>query len=218
MWKARASEWCWSHTQMQQVSKEELCSGKLAEGTEINIGNCSAVKWQEISGAVPGARIHFGRMCWKQTLLWGLTGWCAPAWRIPALSLTNAKDFLELKGFCRPQPLLGWSALSQDCGCLGLEQSRVSASGVLLHTSVCGQTILGSPVVVCLDVWAGTLSGGASLVLQDVALPGQDTLCQLPFPGVAAKAPEQLLSVNSLVFWQFCRITFIDSNCKCLCL
>lgn len=44
------------------IAKGRLCSGKLAEGTEIDVSNRSAVKWHEVSGAVPGVTTRFGSM------------------------------------------------------------------------------------------------------------------------------------------------------------
>lgn len=97
-------------------------------------------------------------------------------------------------------------------GCLGLEQSRVSASGMLLHTSVCGQIILGSPKMWWWFAWMDGQEACLGKVLWCCrtwpCLDRQRETCATSlFPGVAAKAPEKLLYVNSLVFWQFCTIT-----------
>lgn len=62
--------------------------------------------------------------------------------------------------------------------------------------------------------WAGGLSGRVALVLQDMTLPRQDSLCQLPVPWDSSKTPEQLLYVNSLVFWQFCTLTSCLDRCS----
>lgn len=51
------------------IVEGRLCSGKLAEGTGINVSNCSAVQRHEISeisgidgDATPGVAMHFGRV------------------------------------------------------------------------------------------------------------------------------------------------------------
>lgn len=125
----------------------------------------------------------------KPTLLWGPTGCCAPGWRISAISPTSPKDFLEAQGLLQsvasaglecPEPgLLGAWAWSR-AGSLPLGWSS---------TPLCvSKSFWGAPVVVCLDVWAGSLSGGGTLVLQDMTLPRQDSLCQLPCPWASSKS------------------------------
>lgn len=44
------------------IIKGRQCSGKFFEGTGINANNCSAEKWYEVSRAVPGVVMLFGRM------------------------------------------------------------------------------------------------------------------------------------------------------------
>lgn len=161
--------------------------------------------------AVPGARMYFGRMCWKQTLLGGLTGGCAPACRISAVSPMNPKHLLEAQGLLQTRALLGWSALSQDWWVPGLEQNRISASGLLLHTSVCpnhfgeppwwfaGQEACLGEVLWCYWTWP---------------CPDSTACASSLFPGIAARAPEQLLYVNSRIFWQFCTITSCLYRCS----
>lgn len=121
----------------------------------------------------------------EQTLLRGLTGGCAPAWRISAVSPMNSKDLLEAQGLLQTRALLGWSALSQDCWVPGLEQSRVSASGLLLHASVCAQIILGSP--------RGGLPGQEACLgellwcYRTWPCPDRTACASSLFPGIAAK-------------------------------
>lgn len=103
----------------------------------------------------------------------------------------HPKDFLEARGLLQtvasaglkcPEPgLVGacaWSrAASLPLGCSSTPPCVAKSSW-------------GAPVVVCLHVWAGGLSEGGALVLQDMTLPGQakESLCQLPFPWGSSKS------------------------------
>lgn len=177
------------------IVKGRLCSGKLAEGTEINVSNRSAVKWHEVSGAVPGVVMRFGRTPWRQTLL----GWLARVLWTPmngfsVASPMNPKDFLEVCGLLRTTAAAGlketkrglmsawcWSRVRSLPFWCSSSAPCVAKSFWLAPMMVCGFVTLGR------GAWAPL----AALAWQNTNLPGLrgESLRQQSFLWGSSKSP-----------------------------
>lgn len=158
------------HTGMVIV-KGRLCSGKLTEGTEINVSvQCCEMARGFWSHA--GVAMRFGRMPWKQTLL----GWLTRVPRTPmddfsVASPMNHKDFLKACGLLQTIATAGlketklgltwawsWSRASSLPFCCSSSPLWVAISLWLAPMMVCGSRgawMYGSKRL------SGSLGGGA---------------------------------------------------------
>lgn len=132
----------------------------------------------------------------------------AAGWRISPISPTSPKDFLEAQ------------ELLQTMVSAGLKCPGPGLVGAWAW-STAGSLPLGcssNPLCMAKSFWGapwwfawmyGQEAGLGEVLWCCRRWPCLDrTACASSlFPGLAAKAPEQLFHVNSLVFWQFCTIT-----------